>query len=167
MTDCTTGLMWEQKTGSDGSVSGLSCPGNSATDPHNVNNCYTWSGPSYGTTYIADGKLYTQFLAALNSDVVAYPLGSAPTGCFAQHCDWRIPQISELRSILTAEYPNCTSAPCIDPAFEPTGPSDYWSSSSTASDPIHGWFVDLRIGSVEPRGEKYLAGYARAVRGGR
>ena len=151
VTDCTTGLMWELKD--------TAC---ATGDVHCVNNPYTWSGASYGTTNIQDGTLFTQFLTTLNTDASADGINT----CFANHCDWRIPNIAELRGILLAPYP-CTVVPCIDPAFGPTQASLYWSSSSIAGGPGIAWGVYFSVGFVGNGIFKYNGYYARAVRGGR
>jgi hypothetical protein len=74
ITDNKTGLMWEKKDQSG--PSGI----------HDVHYTYTWSGPSYGSSYIMDGTITSTFLAALNG-------GSG----FAGHTDWRIPNRFEAR----------------------------------------------------------------------
>ena len=146
VTDNKTGLMWEKKDGTC-TVRGVHCSGNA----------YGWSAS--GTA--ADGTLFTSFLATLNSDVSS----SGASTCFANHCDWRIPNIVEIQGILLTAYP-CASTHCIDPTFGPTQPSPYWSSSSLAGDPFNAWEVyfsnglvsnDLKTGGI----------FARAVRGGR
>lgn len=155
--DTNTALMWEQK---------VTCGALNFGNPHCVENYYIWSGASIGSTYDRDGTLYTQFLAALNMDVSADGI----TTCFANHCDWRIPNVAELKGIiLLAPYP-CTTKPCIDPAFNPAGyntqASNYWSSSSYAPTPSLAWHGNYDDGFVY-WGSKESLIYARAVRGGR
>jgi Protein of unknown function (DUF1566)/Collagen triple helix repeat (20 copies) len=145
VTDNQTGLMWEKKT--------LAGTG----DVHDEKNTYTWSTGDNNP----DGTLYTTFLATLNLD--ASSAGSST--CFANHCDWRIPNIAELQTILLAPYP-CGTSPCIDTTFGPTQPFGYWSSSSLAGTPGSAWFVDFGGGGVATL-NKDLVDYARAVRGGR
>ena len=150
LVDTNTGLMWEQKDSACAS-----------DDVHCSGNYYTWSGTSYGITNIADGTLFTDFLPRLNDDFDA----TGSTACFAGHCDWRIPKITELQSIILAPCPAYPS-PCIDPAFGPTQASAYLSSSSYALHSDSAWFVQFYNGDVFLL-SKDNALYARAVRGGR
>jgi hypothetical protein len=147
LTDNQTGLMWEQQTST--------CSGEITCEY----NMYTWSTGDNNP----DGTLYTTFLATLNLDV-----SSAGTAtCFANHCDWRIPNIGELQGILLAPYP-CGSNPCIDPAFGPTLGFLFWSSSSLAGVPSGAWYVSFFDGSFNGgNGNKPSFNSARAVRGGR
>lgn len=147
LTDNQTGLMWELQTST--------CSGEITC----VNNLYSWSLSGS----VADGTLYTGFLATLNSDVSS----TGTSTCFANHCDWRIPTIVELGSIIEPGASGCGSgSPCIDPAFGPTQASPYLSSSLVAGQPVDAWGVYFLNGSVSTFYTLYSF-YARAVRGGR
>jgi hypothetical protein len=159
--DHQTGLLWEKKTGTWAN-DGVFCASVPCPDPHNVNNRYTWS---LGAPWDPDGGAFTDFLAKLNDPV----FGSAATkfdvtGCFAGHCDWRLPNIVELQTIL-----DCVNSPCIDPIFGATSSQTiwwpYWSASTYANFPGEAWSADFRNGFV---GDSYMTtGYHdRAVRAG-
>ncbi len=160
LTDNLTGLMWELQTST--------CSGEITC----VNDKYTW------TTGDAkqDGTMFTSFLATLNggdyynpADMLDETGGTA--SCFANHCDWRIPTIAEMRTIIQQSASGCGSgSPCIDPAFGPTQATGYWSASALAGNASNVWFANFFDGSVGynsftsgPNGSAYV----RAVRSGR
>jgi hypothetical protein len=149
-TDNQTGLMWEIKS-----------PVGTG-DVHDLDNTYSWSNtPPYTEP---TGTLYTDFLQQLNG---LNSTGGAP--CFAGHCDWRIPSVNELRSLLPAPYLAC-GFPCRPPSppFEvPMGPNTYWTSSSVAGNPTSVWNVSFQNGFLGTLIKSYNGIYARAVRGGR
>ncbi len=95
--DHQTGLLWERKTGtfvSGGHVCETASGG--CPEPHDVNNRYQWSS----TPSNPDGNVFTDFLAKLNDPFFGAALTSTDvTGCFAGHCDWRIPTVAELPTI--------------------------------------------------------------------
>jgi hypothetical protein len=138
VTDLTTGLQWEQQSFDPTSL-------------HYFGNFYTWSstgcvnGPPIDGFLVsnpaddgtaADGTLFTTFLATLNN-------ASGPGGCFAGHCDWRLPTFAELDTIVDPLVMHCADpaldVACIDPIFGPAGVF-YWApetlSSSATMEPL-------------------------------
>jgi hypothetical protein len=117
---------------------------------HDVGNTYQWS--SSGTA--ADGSLFTTFLTTLNT-----------VPCFAGHCDWRIPNIKELQSIV--DYSKSFREPSIVYTF----PGFivvfiYWSSISlVGGNPDVAWGVGFDSGGVYIV-DGSTSSHARAVRGG-
>lgn len=139
VTDRLTELQWERKT-HDATV-------------HDVDNLYSWSAGGDGFA-AADGTALTDFLTTLNSG-----------GCFTGQCDWRLPTIYELQTIVLEAYP-CITSPCIDQTiFGPTATDPYWSATTLATDPTAVWNVSFDQGFVgySPTGSSYSV---RAVRGG-
>jgi hypothetical protein len=143
VTDNLTGLQWEKKT-DDATV-------------HGTDGSYSWSDVVGGTA--ADGTAFTIFLAALNDSLAA-------GGCFTGQCDWRLPTVVELQTILLGERYPCSTSPCIDPIFEPLViAGSYWSATTDASGPASAWVVGFNGGLVlsQPKSEGL---FVRAVRGG-
>jgi hypothetical protein len=160
VTDNNTGLMWEKK---------LAPTDAACLDAVQINrnvrcqqNTYTWSAATPFTE--PTGTLFSDFLEQLND--LKSPNDGTATSCFANHCDWRIPAIGELRSIFPAPFPGCSSIPCIDAIFGPTQQSFYWSSSSYLAISGFAWFGYFSSGFVDA-GNKGNVNYARAVRSGR
>jgi hypothetical protein len=190
--DTATGLTWEKKTnpsgaGGGGEIGGdatqaiadtRTCAASTASphptcaDPHDVLNRYQWSSFA-GSATAPDGAAYTDFLPRLNGTL---PAGSA---CFAGHCDWRLPEISELQTILvgsggstaTGQATVCdTTGPCIDPAFAVLGGRtvswSYWSASSNATIPNSAWNAYFNGSVVTNVDSKQTYSLVRAVRAG-
>ncbi len=103
----------------------------------NVGDTYTWS-QAFG------------YIASLNT---------AP--CFAGHCDWRLPNVKELQSIVDYGQSN----PSIHPSFGPTAASFYWSSTTFASITSGALSVNFRSAVVSAF-DKDSNLHVRAVRGG-
>jgi len=142
VTDHLTVLQWEKKT-------------NDAT-VHDKDNSYSWTDAGDASLTDADGTAYTSFLATLNGG-----------GCFAEQCDWRLPTLLELQTILP--HP-CGSSPCIDAIFGPMAASFHWSSTTSSDDPEVAWAVvfdnTIEGGWLSAYVGKDYSLQVRAVRGG-
>ena len=148
--DHATGLQWEKKT-EDGSV-------------HDLGNFYELSDPSDGDLTDPDGSAFTEFLGMLNDCTTTD--GRTVSGGFAGHCDWRLPQVSELLTILDLGAAGCgTGSPCINPSFGPTAADGHWSATTIAGNPTHARGLNFEQGSIG-FGEKDDDLVVRAVRGG-
>jgi hypothetical protein len=102
------------------------------------------------------------FLATLNNGRANYQ-GHNPgpvTGCFANHCDWRLPSAAELQGILEGQ--DCNTG-CIDPVFGAAYPDRYWSATTVAGGPAAAMTVDFKLADVD-NGDKLASLYVRAVR---
>lgn len=152
VTDHSTGLTWEQKTTALES-------GMNFSDPHDVDNEYTWTEPLVDVTGAEPtGTVYTDFLGRLNG---------APDGvCFAGHCDWRLPTREELEGILDLSAPGCISgSPCIDATFGATTQSLTWSGTTDPEYFLGAFLVSFGEGNTDS-GNKSFAYPVRAVRSG-
>ncbi len=152
VTDHQTGLQWEKKTTVVGS-------GTNSADPHDVDNTYSWSVS--GPPYSPDGTVFTDFLGGLNGG--SYD-GVMLEGCFADHCDWRLPTIVELREVMYSPYP-CFTNPCIDSVFRSTSSAAHWSASTYPGVNEYAWHMDFNHGNLE-FSLKGAYHFVRAVRGG-
>jgi hypothetical protein len=134
--DNLTGLQWEQKT-ADGTI-------------HDRDDVYSLSlgGWQMG------GTAFTSFLPTLNAGA-----------CFSNHCDWRLPTLAELWTIVTAPYPGCESEACTDPIFGASVGGQYWTTTVLASNDSSAWYVQFSVALPGDEG-KLNVNYARAVRAG-
>jgi hypothetical protein len=154
--DHKTGLEWEKKTGTAGGYN--VCPGGpTCGSVHDVNNAYSWG--SVSPPYAPSGNAYIDFLAKLNSN-------DGSGGCYAGHCDWRLPTIEELQGIVDLSAAGCGSgSPCLGTGFLPDAASFYWSASTGATAPDGAWVLFTFYGGAGYYG-KTTDLYVRAVRSG-
>lgn len=80
------------------------------------------------------------FISNLNGQTV---FGPEQTG-LGGHSDWRLPTTAEILSI-RAPTGSCFPPPCVDPIFLPHAVSDYWASTTFASDASQAVCVDFYI----------------------
>lgn len=91
------GLLWEKTTGTPVALRDVVCEWAGCPDPHDEAKTYEWSN----TGTLADGNAFMYFLAKLNdssqpatwSTSGPGSVGTQTSGCFADHCDWRLPSV--------------------------------------------------------------------------
>jgi hypothetical protein len=155
VTDTTTRLMWEEKTGAYNSVVTCGSLG-SCPDPHHVNNRYSWTS----NTTEATGTVFSEFLGRLN--------GANDGVCFAGHCDWRLPTEPELRSLLRTDV-FCFRFQCIEPGFPGSAGGIHWTGTTLTTNATRAMtvsfipdFGDFALVPAAPKTINTLV--ARAVR---
>ena len=151
-TDLHTGLQWEIKTDDD--------------SVHDKDNLYPWCKLDEfffcetNPFYYPDGEVFTEFLATLNGNIPAAP--SPPVSCFADKCDWRIPTVEELQSIMS-EPPPCLTATCTTIPGETATFTATWSVSSRSA--LDVWQVYFTMGGgYSGANNKASPFHVRAVR---
>jgi Protein of unknown function (DUF1566) len=137
-----------------GSGSGIA----TGSNVHDFYRRFSWSV----TNSDPDGTAFTTFLAALDNSTSSD--GSTVSGCFASHCDWRLPTSAELQTILLSPF-SCGQDPCIDPIFGPTGSDFYWSGTTDAGLDLDAWVVKFGDGFLDVD-DKSDSNHVRAVSGG-
>jgi Protein of unknown function (DUF1566) len=159
VSDLNTLLQWEQKSFGDVSSRNLT---------------WTWAqglGLPDGTAFtVLLGEFDRKFDFSKSADGhVVVNAGPDGISCLGSHCDWRLPEIDELLSIVDTSRPGCMGGviPCINPVFGPTEIAFYWSNTTHASFGIRfAWEVSFGNG-LAFGDDKRLPRFVRLVRGGR
>jgi len=157
VSDLDTLLQWEKKDDNGGI--------------HDKDALYTWSSRLNGEFDGTAISVLVQHLS-FNCQTASGNGATVILRGFAGYCDWRLPSVAELKSLVDLSAPGCGGgSPCIDGVFNNgtdgfTQPANYWSSSSTFNSALPAWFVHFASG-VAGYTNKTLPLYARAVRGGR
>ncbi|MBI3246546.1 MAG: DUF1566 domain-containing protein [Deltaproteobacteria bacterium] len=157
ISDLDTLLQWEKKDASGGI--------------HDQDALYTWSSRQRGSF---DGTAITVLVQGLNFNcqTALSTDGTIIKRGFVDQCDWRLPSVVELATLVDLNAPGCGSgSPCIDAVFNNgtdsfTQPAAYWSSSSHATSSLPAWLVNFNSG-VGGFANKVVPLYVRVVRGGR
>jgi hypothetical protein len=174
ITDLSTALVWEKKTGGDGVQDG--------SNLHDADNRHPWQGrcrsspgscrddadcpddSCFGSDQQGTALTIFMWVERLNSQA------------FAKFADWRVPTASELGSLRDLD-----EIPAVDPAFhhdrcgtscldlgDPecscTAPAPYWTSTADPSDDSRAWRIDFDDGAIVS-GRKLDDLRVRAVRG--
>ncbi len=171
ITDNLTKLMWEKKDN------------NNTGGIHDQDRTGNWSANINGT--VPDGTAFTDFLATLNDAGGGSCASGGPTGgccpndactdpnCFASHCDWRLPTLEELQTIVDSGASNPATYPAFNTGCAPgctvttcscTWSGFYYSASSDASSPDLAWGVFFSDGSVDNDYKWFGTQWLRAVR---
>lgn len=141
--DNITGLMWEGKPASG-------TRGNPELDPNGQYSNY------------ASGLFGTEDQVKANTNAQGY-VNAVNAAGLCGHKDWRLPEASELQSIV--DYGVASGSSIDGNWFPDTKPDSYWTSSPyvESSSSVHAWYVNFGDGSVENehRGDLY---YVRLVR---
>ncbi len=151
--DIATGLEWERKIGFG--------------DPNLVTNTYSWGAlPGCSSPGCPNGTAFTDLLGFLNT-CTADPSNPSPLDqVFFGRCDWRIPTILELRTLVDLAASGCGagSNACIAPDLGPTSPDCCYVSNTTdetdAEKVLGVRFSDGAVVSVQ----KAASMFVRAVR---
>jgi hypothetical protein len=144
--DVRTGLFWEKKS-DDGSI-------------HDWDHVFNWSvGDPWGPT----GSAFVMLIAELNTPP-----------CFGGFCDWRLPTVKEMQTIVDfgrsepavpVEFDNACTPGCKVEACSCTRSANYWTSSTIHGNPGYGWAVNFYFGNDDYE-YKPARSHVRAVRGG-
>ncbi|MFA7241626.1 MAG: DUF1566 domain-containing protein [Sulfuricellaceae bacterium] len=110
----------------------------------------------------AEGQAWSSGACTGAATVMTWTQAAALTGAFAGKSDWRLPTVSELRSLVDFTRDSLAINSTI---FPNTPTSNFWSASGYAGDSDSAWYVNFYFGN-DYSGNKANYLYVRLVRGG-
>jgi len=154
VSDLDSGLMWEKK---DQICPGVHCVYDSPTGRK-------WETETLHGYLNVPGDFRVGLDSGMSLD------GVVTSGCFAGYCDWRAPNVEELRGIVDLTRGKCGggTGPCINPIFGPTDFDCYQTQTlAPGGNPnrVMSWKVSFANGELEIDDREYTYPF-RAVRAG-
>jgi hypothetical protein len=77
-------------------------------------------------------------------------LSFCDTLSFAEHSDWRLPNIRELGSLSYFDEFGAAGPPEVDPSFGLVPPGTYWTSTNDIQAPRNAWVIVFESGGIFP-----------------
>ena len=145
-------------------VIGEAVPYQTANDQFIDNGDGTVTDATTGLTWMrcASGQTWNGATCIGDATKVSWDVASRLQQDFAGFCDWRLPSIEELKTLVDAERAKPPAT--FDLMFPKTPPSVFWSSTVWAEYPAFAWGVNFEHGDVGDHHRDYANCHVRLVR---